>query len=192
MRKWLALIIAIISVFSCSSAENELVMKPLGQGIMLIEGENRMVEDAGTVCSPEKMKKMVNGLNAVFDSLGEEKPPIYLYLVESSRSHQIDMEFDEDSPAYIYLKENLHADVFDHLKYSTYEQFCDYFYTTDHHWNYKGSYQGYQDIVRMLLGQEEEILVPADVFVCKQIFNGLHSKERFRKGQLHQQGDLLR
>ena len=176
MKKWLALMIAIISMISYAAAEDELVMKSLGQGIMLIEGENRMVEDAGAVCSPEKMKKMVNGLNTVIDSLGEKRPPIYLYLAESSRSHQISREFDEDSPAYIYLKENLHADVFDHLKYSTYEQFCDYFYTTDHHWNYKGSYQGYKDIVRMLLGEEEEVLVPADVFVCKQIFNGSYAQ----------------
>ena len=96
------------------------------------------------------MKKLVDGFNAAIDALPEDKPPIYLYLAESSRSHPIAPEFDEESPGYLYLKENLHADVFDHLKYSTYEQFCDYFYTTDHHWNYKGSYQAYKDIVRML------------------------------------------
>ena len=50
-------------------------------------------------------------------------------------------------------------DAYDHLKYRTFEQFCDYFYSTDHHWNHRGSYQGYVDIVHMLLGEEEEILI---------------------------------
>ncbi|MBR2659764.1 MAG: hypothetical protein IKE15_00025 [Clostridia bacterium] len=176
MKRLAAMILAVILLSGSALAEKELSFKKQKESILLIEGENRLIEDANEVCSDEKMKKLVDGFNAAIDALPEDKPPIYLYLAESSRSHPIAPEFDEDSPGYLYLKENLHADVFDHLKYSTYEQFCDYFYTTDHHWNYKGSYQAYKDIVRMLLGEEEEVLVPAEEFVCKQIFNGSYAR----------------
>ena len=36
------------------------------------------------------------------------------------------------------------------LGYDNYEQYKEYFYKTDHHWNYKGSYQGFLDIAEML------------------------------------------
>ena len=175
MKRFAAFILAFLLFSGNALAEKKLSFKPQKEDILLIEGENRLIEDANAVCSDEKMKKLVDGFNAAIDALPEGRPLIYLYLAESSRSHPIALEFDEDSPAYLYLKENLHADVFDHLKYSTYEQFCDYFYTTDHHWNYKGSYQAYKDIVQMLLGEEEEVLVPAGEFVCKQTFNGSYA-----------------
>lgn len=49
------------------------------------------------------------------------------------------------------LKEKMSGD-FDvaTLKYDNFEQYKDYFYKTDHHWNYKGSYQGFLDITNML------------------------------------------
>lgn len=38
----------------------------------------------------------------------------------------------------------------DHLEINNFIDFSNYFYKTDHHWNYKGSYKGYQDIIKMI------------------------------------------
>ena len=141
------------------------------QNTYLIEGENRLI--ARPPHYPTKtMKKLVAAFNTAIDALGENRPPIYVYLAESSRSHYIDWTFDPDSKAYKYLTTTLHADYFDHLKYSTYEEYCNYFYSTDHHWNYKGSYQGYVDVVRMMFGEDEEVLVPVETVETSVIFNG--------------------
>lgn len=124
----------------------------------------------------EKMSSVVQNLNRALDAM-QPRVPTYLYLVESSRSHQMNEPFSEDSPAYLYLKSSLHVDQADHLKFSTFEQYCELFYATDHHWNHRGSYQGYVDIVRMLLGDSEPVLTPAEEVTLPVVFNGSYAKE---------------
>lgn len=41
------------------------------------------------------------------------------------------------------------------LKVDNYSDYKNNFFKTDHHWNYKGSYQGYKDIIKMIYGDEE-------------------------------------
>lgn len=36
------------------------------------------------------------------------------------------------------------------LQFDTYEEFKQYYYKTDHHWNHLGQYRGYQDIIKLL------------------------------------------
>ena len=175
MKRCCATLLILSFLLSFAKAEKHLTLSEPVNSICRVVGENRFVSDSASF-GIDKMTNLVEIFNAAIDALGKNRPPIYLYFVESSRSHAIACTFDENSPGYNYLLENLHADAFDHLKYSTYEQFCDYFYTTDHHWNYKGSYQGYVDIVRLLLGEDEEVLVPTDIVVTNRLFNGAYAK----------------
>lgn len=146
---------------------------------LLISADHRLINDAAAFPAGS-VKGRIDGYNAALDplakKLGANRPKVYLYLVESSLTHQIDRTFPCDSPTYEYLKKHLHADGFDHLKYTTYEEFCNYFYTTDHHWNYVGSYRGYLDIVRMLLGEDEKTLAPTEAVELPIIFNGSFAK----------------
>lgn len=48
------------------------------------------------------------------------------------------------------------------LKINSFEEYKNYFYKTDHHWNYKGSYQGYKDIINLMLGKQEPVLEPQE------------------------------
>lgn len=169
------LLLAATAAASAEDAREPLVLTRLHPQILRVEGYDRMVNDASAF-SVRWIRDKVEAFNAAIDPLGSDRPPIYLYLAETSRSHQIARDFSEDSPDYLYLREHLHADAFDHLKYSTFEQYCDYFYTTDHHWNYKGSYQAYVDIVRLLLGDDEPVLVPAETVVTRRIFNGSYAR----------------
>ncbi len=125
---------------------------------------------------PDRMKKVVANINTAIEKL-DPGLPSYLYLVESSRTHPMTERFEEDSEIYRFLKASLHVKESDHLKFSTFDQFCEFFYSTDHHWNDKGSYQGYQDIVRMILGESETILIPEERVELPIIYNGSYASK---------------
>ncbi len=177
MKRTASFLLALFMLFQVTVAAfgEDLVLIPFQKDICQVKGEARLVNDASAF-PVKKIRHLVDAYNTAIDSLGENHPPVYLYFIESSRTHQIARTFDVDSPTYKYLTKHLHADGFDHLKYSTYKEFCNYFYSTDHHWNYKGSYQGYLDVVRMLLGEEEEVLKPTGVYETSRIFNGSYAR----------------
>ena len=176
MKKRLTALLLLCCLISGGAAEESALKKQrTANGLFYIRADHRYVNNAGHF-GVSRMKKGVQRLNAALDAVAG-RVPVSLYLVESSRSHQIQRAFDEDSPAYLYLKENLHTDRADHLKYSTYEQFCQYFYATDHHWNWKGSYQGYADVVRLLLGEEEPLLIPDEEVTLPVLFQGSFAKQ---------------
>lgn len=55
------------------------------------------------------------------------------------------------------LNENLKNDYkFSALEFANYKEYINLFYKTDHHWNHKGSYKGYQEIISMILPKEKE------------------------------------
>ena len=63
----------------------------------------------------------------------------------------------------------------DYLKYKDYNEYKNLFFHTDHHWNYKGSYQGYKDIHK-LLNIKEEIIKPEEEIKFPIEFYGSASK----------------
>ena len=158
--------------FDTESASPEL--KKLDERLFYIEALHRYVQNPNVYPS-SRASACVRMFNRAIDSLQEEIP-VSLYFVESSRSHLITHRFDENSEYYLYLQKHLHADRSDHLKYTTLEEFCDFFYSTDHNWNYQGAYQGYCDIVRLLLGENEPLLEPVETVTLPVIFNGSFSK----------------
>ena len=120
---------------------NSLKLQSLSKTIYRIRNMNRLVNNSRNY-SNKRMAERIQNFNRALDSIPDDIP-VYLYFVENSRTHPIAASFAKDSDAYRYLKNNFHADYFDHLKYTTFKAFCSYFYTTDHHWNFRGSYQGY-------------------------------------------------
>ncbi len=77
---------------------------------------------------------------------------LYYYFV--NRGNNFDFSTNTKSLSISdYLNEN-----FDELDFQNYDEYKNYFYKTDHHWNYKGSYQGYQDIVKLMFGESEKTI----------------------------------
>lgn len=153
----------------------ELTLIPVTETISQVRGMRRLVN----LCEQYPtylMDERIRNFNEILDAL-DPHIPVYVYFAENSRSHPIRQTFDADSDAYRYLKANFHADGMDHLKYETFAEYCRYYYATDHHWNYRGAYQAYADIVRLLKGEEEAVLQPAQVEVFPVYFNGSYSKE---------------
>ncbi|MBE6138973.1 MAG: hypothetical protein E7174_00505 [Firmicutes bacterium] len=85
--------------------------------------------------------KELNKINNDFD--------VYYYII--NRSFNIDFRTNEYvMDLHSYLEENLeNYNELDYLKIESYETYKKYFYKTDHHWNYEGSYQAYLDIANM-------------------------------------------
>lgn len=73
----------------------------------------------------------------------------YFYCTESCSLMTYDNKYNEN-----HMYEDIIRDVeltgSAKLDVTTYEKYKQYFYKTDHHWNYKGQYQGYKDIIKLL------------------------------------------
>lgn len=68
------------------------------------------------------------------------------------------------------LKENLNNSYkLSALEFNDYEEYINLFYKTDHHWNYKGSYEGYKDIISMML-PNEKVIEPIEETSFNDIF----------------------
>ena len=66
-------------------------------------------------------------------------------------------------------KENMKGKYnYSELTFKNYDEYKKYFYKTDHHWNYKGSYKGYKDIMKMF--NINDINIP----ISKKKFNGYY------------------
>ena len=147
----------------------------------------RVAELARFVDDPERFKGMedkttgyIDAFNAAFDALHAEKPdiPVYLYLCETSATLDLSSkEIDPNSPFYLDLTSRLHLSAHDHLKFTDIETYFSCFTSTDHHWNYRGSYQAYLDIIHMIFGEDiEDYYIPTGTRVFPFVYNGSHAK----------------
>lgn len=93
----------------------------------------------------------------------------YIYFIENSRS--IKFNLTENIDYYELIRQNYDAEKYDKLEINSYDDYMNYFYQTDHHWNYKGSYKGYVDIIKML-SPDEKPLVPIKTTTYDVIFYG--------------------
>ena len=72
----------------------------------------------------------------------------YLYYIE----RDVDINFQNNKKAgiYEYLVDNLKVDIkTQKYEINNFDEYKKYFYKTDHHWNYKGSYKAYTEILKM-------------------------------------------
>lgn len=76
--------------------------------------------------------------------------PFFLYLIE--RDTDVNFETGEKVPFYDLLTEQivLPAHRMARFRVDSFRDYAPYFYRTDHHWNYKGSYEGYTKVLDLL------------------------------------------
>lgn len=79
----------------------------------------------------------------------------YYYFITTSRVYNFQTNSYEINMLDL-IKKNLKGNYnIEMLKLNDYEDYTKYFYKTDHHWNYEGSYQGYIDIINMMKPNDE-------------------------------------
>ena len=102
--------------------------------------------------------------------------PSYVYLINSSRTVNVREDVSAVPVVYEAIEENFTKSTTDYLRLDSLEQYAEYFYSTDHHWNHKGSYKGYCELVRMLLGEDEPVMEPVEEVTFPVMFNGSMNK----------------
>jgi hypothetical protein len=105
--------------------------------------------------------------------------PKYLYFINSSMS--VDFREPHKYDPLSVIKQNIEMDGYDELKFDNFEEYKKYFYQTDHHWNYRGSYEGYKQCIRMLEGEDVKILEPTRTHTYHTIYNGSLARDNALK-----------
>ena len=99
---------------------------------------------------------------------------VYYYYIKGGNSY----DFVEDKVTVDYeklLSENLKGNYhLASLDMDGWEKYKEYYYKTDHHWNYIGSYQGFLDIAKMFGIKNPS--VPTGTFTSEEFFFGSASR----------------
>jgi len=80
---------------------------------------------------------------------------MYIYYIESDKD--INFKSNNKFMAYEKLIKNLNSTIkTDRFAIDNFEDYKQYYYRTDHHWNYKGSYKGYKEIINLISDDKPE------------------------------------
>ena len=133
-----------------------------------------LIEDYRTYFVPEAAITQAESFNRVLSAFPEVQT--YVYLASSSRSLDFD-HLDREQPLYARIKEQYPDSTTACLPIYYVEDYYRYFFKTDHHWNYQGSYLAYRQIIRMLLGRDEPLLDPVETVEFPVFYNGSLNKD---------------
>ena len=138
-----------------------------------LAGTGWLVEAPYDVSYPELIAKQANHYLTYARSFGISD--VSVYLINTSRS--VDFDNLQDEPKIWPLLEEYYAGCrMGSLEIHSIEEYCDWFYKTDHHWNYKGSYKAYTEIIPLVLGGDEPLMEPAETVHFPFVFNGSYNK----------------
>lgn len=114
------------------------------------------------------------------NQLQKDFPNIRINVYKPTQIHEVDF-FDEPNDIKSFGKfyndlfiENLEVN-YSSLKIDNVSPYFNYFYGSDHHWNNRGSYQGYLDILALLNVDELPISINDEICNEQNIFNGTFS-----------------
>jgi len=116
-----------------------------------------------------RMAERIEDYNKTFDALPDTE--FFLYYIE--KETDVNLETNEKIPFYTTLRDslNLPAENMACFEINNFEEFLLYFYETDHHWKYTGSYKGYGEVME-LLGCEDPLLEPVELVTMPGEFSG--------------------
>lgn len=85
---------------------------------------------------------------SINNTLSKTNIDTYIYYIE--KDTDINFTNNKKSDIYDYLKKNINSNKIYKFEVNSFDEFKEYFYKTDHHWNYKGSYKAYKELVNIL------------------------------------------
>ena len=101
----------------------------------------------------------------------------FLYFVENSRSVDFDRP-ENGSALYDWVCSFFSCEKTGAFSFTDYADYCQWFYQTDHHWNNRGSYRGYCEIVNLMgLGSPVE---HGEETEFPFVFNGAYARQTSR------------
>lgn len=143
---------------------------PISQDVYTYKDDDYMIFKPRTL--NDNLKKDIEHFTTMYNQKLKDVDS-YFYFVNQSKS----IDFDHiNNDIYEYIEKKLQFTDSSCLKINNYEQYKDYFYQTDHHWNYKGSYQGYKDIIQMIY-PNDQLLKPIDTKTFDTYFYGSNARK---------------
>ena len=140
------------------------------EGYYFYRGDNaRIVERPAE--NPEgeaRMRALAEQVNAL------DGVRVFLYFIQNSRSVDFDRP-EENTAVYDRVASAFRTDGCAAFAFTDYEDYCRWFYQTDHHWNNRGSYRGYCEIAG-LLGKGEPLAAGEEV-EFPFVFNGSYARQ---------------
>lgn len=131
----------------------------------------------------EKVKDTLDKTITNYNEYINKYKDIDFYIYYINKDTDINFTNNDGGYIYNYLKSNIVLDEenISSFQINSFDEYKNNFYMTDHHWDYRGSYRGYTEIIG-LLKEQPKLLKPIDV-VCldKILFGG--SKSRFVGGK---------
>lgn len=101
-----------------------------------------------------KLDRLINNYNNLIEKYNNLD--FYLYYIETD--NDIDFRNNSKSGIYEYINSNIFNIKTKKMEIKNFNEYTNYFTKTDHHWNYKGSRKGYEDVVGLLnLGKLKDI-----------------------------------
>lgn len=151
-----------------------------GQGLFRLGNTGYLVENCKDWIKPNYLNNIRRNAKELNEAvpLGTDGVKKYVYFIENSRSVRLDEDMTGENEIYTLIKECYEADGFATLALETPEEYLDWFYQTDHHWNYKGSYKGYCDLVKLIFGDDVELAVPVETVVFDDLlYSGSYNQK---------------
>ena len=170
------LLLLILLIQSAACAEKPSVYERTAECNTLywLNGTGWLVEYPWDDRDPELTRTGAEGYLRLAQNCGIQE--VYVYLINSSRSINFD-DMESEPLLWPLLQECYPGCTVGCLKIGSIDEYCSLFYKTDHHWNYRGSYQGYTDIIRMMFGEEEPLMQPQETVEFPFTFNGSYYKK---------------
>ncbi len=144
----------------------------LGEDLYKYNCEDYIVNKSA-IYKEYKEEKWFKDTSEVYSYLNNNFDMYYYFVTTSANFDFTNNKMGIDVPSLInkYWMGNYSLD---YLKINSYNDFKKYFYKTDHHWNYEGSYRGYTDIAKMM--NKTDILIPIDEIKFNFNFYGTRSR----------------
>ena len=124
-----------------------------------------LLKEGYLLYQPSSYKTMKSYLDIKIPNINKivkDNPKIDFYLYYIEKDNDINFINNEKVGMYEYIIENIDKRIkYDNFEVKNFDSFKKYFYKTDHHWNHRGSYQGYIEVVRLLgyepIAKEKEV-----------------------------------
>ncbi len=149
----------------------------LSEGYYAYNGDDHRIVER-----PEEKPFPEEQLAAFAERLKQTGLPVTLYFIQNSRSVDFDRPGHGDNICNRILSAfegaGLTPAACGEFSLTDYGDYCKWFYQTDHHWNNRGSYRGYREIVE-LMGKGEPLPVGAEI-AFPFVFNGSYARQTNR------------
>lgn len=139
-------------------------------------GINRIGTDGNLVFGQRYLAYEKDNLDIRINNINEinqKNPKLKFYMYYIEKDTDIYFPTNEKSNLAEYILENtdIPKENKGKLEVNNFEEFKELFYKTDHHWNYKGSYNAYSQILKMIK-PTEKLLTPLETIKISDNFSG--------------------